>query len=779
MYESGHSLSARFVLIRRLGAGGGGEVWLAEDRERAAWAAVKILPDALARNGAAIAALERECARMRGLGHPRIVRVDAVHRSAERVWLAMEYVDGGDLTQLRGRSPAQIVRVVQPVAEALADLHRAGVVHRDLKPANVLLTRTGEPRIADFGMALATAAFPEADAGRGSLYTMSPQQLDGAPASPSDDVYGLGAMLYELLTGYPPFYPKATPERIRFESPAPLAAPPELAELVERMLSKSPEARPDMQAVARELLAALAPLDTQAHMSNDKDTGEPIRIMPPGAPSAATGEPLRAEWRRAPHGGASARRGPGARRVLGVAAVTAALAGLAVVFLALPRLIEQEPAPRYAPAASAIKPEAEPEKAPAIDFAALARAKQQADENRAAVEERLTKLTDRGAGQWGAAEHQTAVRELASGDEAYGKREYALAAEHFGRIAPLVDALEKRAGEALKEQLQAGAQAIEAGRSEDARAAFVLAAKIEPDHPAAAQGLKRANALDEVLRLVAAGERLEKEGDVTAAIANFRKALALDPLTARAAAGAARIETRLAGDAFASAMARGYAALASGDHASARAAFEQARRIRPEAPEIAQAMGQIEQEQRTGAIGVKLAKAQELEQSERWADALREYRAIVELDPTIAEANEGVQRTEPRSSLNEQLEMYLTQPERLFSQSVRAAARETLARAAAVPNPGPLLRKQMATLSEWAARADAPVAIALQSDNLTHVTIYRVGELGAFAQRSLELAPGSYTVVGTRPGYRDVRRQINVTPDAPPEPIVIRCEDRI
>jgi hypothetical protein len=123
--------------------------------------------------------------------------------------------------------------------------------------------------------------------------------------------------------------------------------------------------------------------------------------------------------------------------------------------------------------------------------------------------------------------------------------------------------------------------------------------------------------------------------------------------------------------------------------------------------------------------------------------------------------------------------MYLTQPERLFSQSVRAAARETLARAAAVPNPGPLLRKQMATLSEWAARADAPVAIALQSDNLTHVTIYRVGELGAFAQRSLELAPGSYTVVGTRPGYRDVRRQINVTPDAPPEPIVIRCEDRI
>jgi hypothetical protein len=90
-----------------------------------------------------------------------------------------------------------------------------------------------------------------------------------------------------------------------------------------------------------------------------------------------------------------------------------------------------------------------------------------------------------------------------------------------------------------------------------------------------------------------------------------------------------------------------------------------------------------------------------------------------------------------------------------------------------------LLRKQTATLSDWVARADVPVAVALESDNLTHVTIYRVGELGAFAQRSLELVPGSYTVVGTRPGYRDVRRQIHVTPGAPAERIVIRCEDRI
>ncbi|HJY37952.1 MAG TPA: hypothetical protein VJ299_10820, partial [Steroidobacteraceae bacterium] len=149
------------------------------------------------------------------------------------------------------------------------------------------------------------------------------------------------------------------------------------------------------------------------------------------------------------------------------------------------------------------------------------------------------------------------------------------------------------------------------------------------------------------------------------------------------------------------------------------------------------------------------------------------------LDSTVAAAQEGIARVTPRTALNEQLELYLTQPERLFSQPVRAAARDTLARAGNISNAGPVLQKQLATLKDWIARADVPVSVALQSDNVTQVTIYRVGQLGTFAERSLELVPGSYTVVGTRPGYRDVRREINVRPGAASEPVVIRCEDRI
>jgi tetratricopeptide (TPR) repeat protein len=331
----------------------------------------------------------------------------------------------------------------------------------------------------------------------------------------------------------------------------------------------------------------------------------------------------------------------------------------------------------------------------------------------------------------------------------------------------------------LSAQLKAGAAALQEGRSADAKTAFVLAAKIEPGNKVAEHGLKRANTLDEVLNLVAGAERMEKEANPVGAVEQFRKALALDTEAPRAADGIARIEAKFASDAFASTMARGYSALAKADYTGARSAFEAARRVRPNAPEIPTALKQIEQEQRTGVISQKLGVAREAEEQERWADALKEYRAVAELDSTVAAAQEGIARTTPRSALNEQLELYLTQPERLFSQPVRAAARDTLARAASIPNPGSMLQKQMASLKDWIARADVPVSVALQSDNITQVTIYRVGQLGTFAERSLDLVPGSYTVVGTRPGYRDVRREINVRPGAAPEPVVIRCEDRI
>lgn len=452
-----------------------------------------------------------------------------------------------------------------------------------------------------------------------------------------------------------------------------------------------------------------------------------------------------------------------------------------MVFFVLPKWVEEEkPAATYQQAASAVPAEAAAEEAKKeIDFAELARLKQAAEDQRADIDTRLEKLRAQAVEEWGGAEYRQLTETYAAGDQAYTDRAYDVAAKQFTDIVPLLATLEQRVGGVLKEQLSAGAQALGEGRSADAKTAFEFANRIEPGNRTAAQGLQRAGTLDEVLALVNEAERLEKEGEVATSADVFRKALALDKEAPRAAPGLARVTARIAADAFASTMAKGFGALSVAKYSEARSAFETAGRMRPNAPEVAQALKQVEQDERTRIIAGKQTEAKELERREKWAEALQVYKSVLQLDSTVAFANEGVARVTPRADLNQQLEVYLTQPERLFSAPVRAAARETLKRASAISSPGPLLQQQTAKLSDWVSRSDLPVQVALQSDNITQVTIYRIGTLGTFAQRSLDLVPGSYVVVGTRPGYRDVRREINVIPGATPPPVVIRCEDKI
>ncbi len=828
-----HLLAARFAFIRALGAGGGGEVWLARDEERGTLVAIKALAPEVAGDEAALAWFGRLMAGVAALDDSNILRNDDLLVDDGRAWLVMEYAEGGDLTAWRGRPCAAVLEVVLPIARALGRLHRAGIVHRDVKTSNVLLMADGTPRLGDFGAAASASEPVGRTVAPGSRYTMSPESLDGAPAAPAADVYGFGAMLYELLSGYPPFYPNVTPARIRGETPgritAQTAIPTSVKELIAWCLRKSPAERPSSMAVIESrLTSALAELRAfpsggdarlEQPMSNKSNAEAPDRSPsaasagaqerpPDRSPSAASAgaqerppdrspsgaqerpvigppampaEPLRGEWRRttvrAPDPAEYHKQG--FRRGLTVAGVALGALAIFIVFFALPKWVETPPSAPPRPVAAKVEtPAAAPQKE-AVDFAALARAKQQADEARAPLFERLERLRERAAEQWAADDFQKATAELAAADDQYSQREYLVAVQHFERLEPLLDTLESRASAVLKEQLAAGAQALAAGRADDAKAAFALALKLEPKSAAATRGLARAGTLDQVLALLASAARAEDEGNSTAALADYRKALDLDKETQQASEGIARVSARVAGDAFASAMARGFAALGTNDYAAARSAFEAAGKIRPNAPEIGDALKQVEQSERTRTIVGQLEVARAAESREQWAEALQAYQGILGLDSTVAAAKDGITRVQPRAELNQQLEIYLTQPERLFSSPVRAAARQTLERAGAIANPGPVLTQQVAKLREWLARADVPVQVALQSDNLTQVTVYRIGALGAFEQRSLELEPGEYTVLGTRPGYRDVRRQIMVMPGTPMPPVVIRCEDKI
>src|SRR5688500_3442367 len=149
MPASGQPNVARFEYLQALGAGGGGEVWLARDRKRDALVAIKVLRPELASDRAALDAFQGLLARIAALGDPNILRIHEVDTSDREARLIMEYAPGGDATALRGRPSEQVLRVVLPIARALESLHAAGIVHRDVKASNVLLMADGSPRLGD------------------------------------------------------------------------------------------------------------------------------------------------------------------------------------------------------------------------------------------------------------------------------------------------------------------------------------------------------------------------------------------------------------------------------------------------------------------------------------------------------------------------------------------------------------------------------------------------------------------------------------------------------
>jgi len=278
---SGQILFGRYVLEDELGAGGMGVVWRAKDVELDEPVALKFLPEIVARDDEAIDELKDEARCARRLTHPNIVRIHQFEHQGITAAISMELVDGKTLKKLRLEQLGKVFAVgalaplVGQLCAALDYAHgEAKIVHRDIKPANILVTRDDVVKVTDFGIARSLAENSTRLTGKGgdvsgTILYMSPQQLRGLKPKGTDDIYSLGAMLYELLTGKPPFFRgdlislrmqilKNTPlplsvqrEQLQIEG-API--PSAWNETILACLAKEPEGRPQSAgAVARRL----------------------------------------------------------------------------------------------------------------------------------------------------------------------------------------------------------------------------------------------------------------------------------------------------------------------------------------------------------------------------------------------------------------------------------------------------------------------------------------------------------------------------------------------
>ncbi|HQK92451.1 MAG TPA: Stk1 family PASTA domain-containing Ser/Thr kinase [Armatimonadota bacterium] len=242
----------RYEVLERIGDGGAAVVYRARDHSLNRDVAVKVLRDELAQDHEFVERFQREAHAAAGLSHPNIASVFDIGFEGGRHYFVMELLTGGTLRERLARerklSPEEALRIASQVAAALRHAHDSGIIHRDIKPQNILFTREGDVKVGDFGIARAMAASSVSQTGTiiGSVRYLAPEQAGGDGAVPQSDLYSLGIVLFEMLTGQVPFDAE-TPVAIALkhvQDPVPSVRaidptiPLAVEELLQRLLAK-------------------------------------------------------------------------------------------------------------------------------------------------------------------------------------------------------------------------------------------------------------------------------------------------------------------------------------------------------------------------------------------------------------------------------------------------------------------------------------------------------------------------------------------------------------
>jgi len=637
-------------------------------------------------------------------------------------------------------------------------------------------------------------------------------------------------LLYELLSGRPPWSADNVSADIRSATPPPLTAasgvplPGAIEALVVRMLDKDATRRPSAEAVVAALHeAGFAPgtaeidpaMRRQAERAADDRIESVSAIRPAARRSAAPGASVAMD---SDAGGLSP-------KLVGIGLAVLVVLLLGVVFVLPDRVPETRQAPVHEmpvvdEEGDDVRPpvvvdnEAANREAVYVDPEVRKRIKGETElptrilagdeqirfsENRAdysGLDEEgrarfgaettlgellsgLEVLEGRGVEMWAPAEHRKARELYQKGDAAYLAKDFAYADELYLGALTVLEPLYERIEPTFQEAYAGAIAAFENGDRLEALRLYELAVAVTPTHQGALAGYERAKNLESVLRLVDQGMDYEEDLDLDAAQSSYQRALDLDPEWQAAKDGIERVQVTRTKLEFDTRMSEGFAAIAAGDFRAARAAFRVAQQLIPESNEPADGLLQVDQGLRLQDIATLENEARALQADEHSDAVVQTYEEILKVDNTLAFAADGLLHARRMSELHSRLDKLIAEPDRLSVPRVMQEATKLVVDITTREDIGPRLAGQRDELSRLLKRAATPLTVPMISDNATEVFVYKVGKMGHFMRKELRLRPGTYVVVGTRPGYRDVRMEFRVAPEIEMEPVVVQCEERI
>jgi len=665
---------------------------------------------------------------------------------------SMQYIKGPDLSVLCEGEISNSLKPFGLIADAIHYAHQREIIHGDIKASNIILNTEGNPFLLDFGIASAASDFTGFGKNINSF-----DQIQMA-----DDIFSLGILMYEVIFGVPPNFEKALGPVIQKK------VNQDLGLLVLSMLDPNPSMRPVAKDVKSLLKKAGFPANKASFIFEDEleFENEVIEADLLNKQNNNTENRVDIDNNTLEVNGIS-------RKTFFISLCLILIVCFSVIFV-LPETVNTDK--EITKDLNAI-PIVDPENnADVIDRTLQARKK--ADNMLANLLVEFNLLEDKGADKWANSIFQSVKNNYNYGDSAYLDGNYDSAFKFYETAFEESKKLSGRIDQELNINLEAGKNALDNNKYNDAIGHLDIVTSIEPNNLDYTHYYKRALNLEEVLNLNSQSAALLREGKFEYAREIILTALQFDSEFQPSKDLLQEIDASITRDRFEKRMSEGFIALGGLDFQSARVLFSDAKSLYPDSSEPIDAMLQLEQIENDILIAGLVENIKEYEETEQWEFAVASYQELLRIDKDMRFAKDGLFDASGRLELHNKLQAYIDDYDTLSDPQVMQQAIDLLVKVS-VFEKKPRLASQAKELSRLLKRANTPIKVNLLSDNLTNVTVYRVGNLNFFAEKLLSLRPGQYVAVGARDGYRDVRIEFTVAPEIELKPIVIICEEPI